>query len=105
MTPAGAWSDAREAAALPGHMGVYELADAAGRVVFIGCAGGRSRFGLRGEVCDALARIEGASRFRVEITTAYLTRHRELLMRHQAAHGALPAGNGPVPGLGRLSPG
>ncbi|MBK80824.1 MAG: hypothetical protein CMQ43_07915 [Gammaproteobacteria bacterium] len=99
------WSDAADAAALPGHMGVYELADAAGRVLYIGCAGGRSRFGLRGEVCDALGRIDGASRFRVEVTTAYLTRHRELLMRHQAAHGGLPAANGPVPGLGRLSPG
>jgi hypothetical protein len=100
-----AWSDARLAAALPGHMGVYELADDAGRVIYIGCAGGRSRFGLRGEVQDALARIDGASRFRIEITTAYLTRHRELLMRHQAVHGGLPAANEPVPGLGRLSPG
>lgn len=105
MTRPGGWSEARQAGALPGHMGVYELADDAGRVLYIGCAGGRSRFGLRGEVCDALARIEGASRFRVEITTAYLTRHRELLMRHRAAHGALPAANAPVPGLGRLSPG
>ena len=105
MTDRGVWSDAREAAGLPGHMGVYELADAAGRVIYIGCAGGRSRFGLRGEVQDALARIQGASRFRIEITTAYLTRHRELLMRHRAAHGELPAANEPVPGLGRLSPG
>ena len=35
---------------LQGHLGVYELADASGKTLFIGYAGGRSRFGLRGEL-------------------------------------------------------
>ena len=35
-------------AQLPGHLGVYQLADAAGEIVYIGMAGGRSLFGLKG---------------------------------------------------------
>ncbi len=100
-----AWRPRAEAAALPGHMGVFELGDEAGAVVFVGYAGGRSRFGLRGEISEALERLPDASGFRYEVTTAYLTRYRELLMAHRAISGALPPGNAPVPGLGRLSPG
>lgn len=99
------WKPRADAQALPGHMGVFELGDDAGAVVFVGYAGGRSRFGLRGEICEALARLPDAAGFRYEVTTAYLTRYQELLMAHRAASGALPPGNGPVPGLGRLSPG
>jgi len=90
---------------LPGHMGVYELADADGTVLLIGYAGGRSRFGMRGEIAAAVERTPGAARFRYEVTTAYLTRYQELLMVHQAEFGWLPPGNAPEPGLGRLSPG
>jgi hypothetical protein len=90
--------------ALPGHMGVFELADDAGQVLYVGYAGGRSRFGLRGEIAAAADRL-AASRFRYEVTTAYLTRWQELLMGHRAATGALPPGNADVTGLGRLSPG
>jgi hypothetical protein len=85
-------------------MGVYELGDAAGAVIFVGYAGGRSRFGLRGEIEAQAARFAAASGFRYEVTTAYLTRYQELLMAHRADFGTLPAGNGDVPGLGRLSP-
>ena len=42
--------------ALPGQLGVYQLADADGRVVYIGFAGGRSLFGLRSELERALQR-------------------------------------------------
>jgi hypothetical protein len=84
-------------------MGVFEVADTGGRVIYIGFAGGRSRMGLRGEVAAALERFEDAAAVRFEVTTAYLSRHRELLMAHVADHGALPAGNPPEPGLGRLS--
>lgn len=91
-------------AALPGHMGVFELTDAAGAVIYLGYAGGRSLFGLRGEIESAAGRLD-AEGFRYEVTTAYLTRFQELLMLHEARHGRLPAGNDPVPGLGRLSPG
>ena len=98
------WRSLDAAADLPGQLGVYQLADDAGDVLFIGYAGGRSPFGLRGEVGGARARVPAATCYRVEITTAYLTRYQELLMLHQADHGCLPANNEPHPGLGRLSP-
>ena len=41
-------------AQLPGHLGVYQLADAAGEIVYIGMAGGRSLFGLKGALTEAL---------------------------------------------------
>jgi hypothetical protein len=91
--------------ALPGHMGVFELGDADGAVIYVGYAGGRSRFGLRGEIEAAAARVAECAGYRFEVTTAYLTRYRELLMAHQSRHGRLPRCNSPVPGLGRLSPG
>jgi hypothetical protein len=94
-------------AALPGQLGVYQLADAAGRVVYIGFAGGRTLFGLRSELEQALReRPGGAERFRYEINQQYTTRYQELLMLHVADHGALPAANAdkPPPRLGRLSP-
>jgi hypothetical protein len=94
-------------AALPGQLGVYQLADAEGRVVYIGFAGGRSLFGLRGELERALQeRPAGAARFRIEVNQQYTTRHLELLMLHVADHGSLPVVNAadPPPRLGRLSP-
>jgi hypothetical protein len=92
---------------LPGQLGVYQLADAAGRVVCIGFAGGRSVFGLRSELERALReRPGGATRFRCEINQQYTTRYQELLMLHVADHGALPEVNqaDPPVRLGRLSP-
>lgn len=92
---------------LPGQLGVFELADAAGHVVFIGFAGGRSLFGVRSEVERTLAdKPAGATQFRVEINQQYTTRYQELLMLHVHDHGSVPAGNigKPLPRLGRLSP-
>ncbi|MGI9643079.1 MAG: DUF7508 domain-containing protein [Acidimicrobiia bacterium] len=102
----GTWRDGTEAvvAALPGQLGVFELAGDDGRTLFIGCADARSLFGLRSAVSAALAEVVDATRFRVEVTTAYHTRWRELLMVHRADHGALPRYNEQPPGLGRLSP-
>jgi len=94
-------------ATLPGQLGVYQLADAEGRVVYIGAAGGRTLFGLRSELERALAeRPAGATRFRFEVNQQYTTRHLELLMLHVADHGSLPVVNAtdPPPRLGRLSP-
>ena len=94
-------------AVLAGHMGVYELANAAGEVLLIGCADARSRFGLRGELVRLVASPPtGAAQYRVEITTAYLTRWQELMMVHAADHGTLPPLNPAADAarLGRLSP-
>jgi hypothetical protein len=98
------WNQRGTASRLSGQLGVYQLGDDSGEVLLIGYAGGRSRFGLRGEVESALERAPTATQYRVEITTAYLTRFQELLMLHQADYGTLPVLNDPVPGLGRLSP-
>ena len=97
---------AEAVARLGGELGVYQLADGEGQVVRIGYAGGRSLFGLRGELQTALAAGE-AAQFRVEVTAGYLSRYEELLMVHKADFGALPPGNGADAGrrLGRLSPG
>ena len=93
--------------ALPGQLGVYQLADSTGRVVQIGFAGGRSLFGLRSELERALReRPAGAALFRTEVNQQYTSRHLELLMLHVADHGSLPVVNqaDPPPRLGRLSP-
>jgi hypothetical protein len=93
--------------ALPGQLGVYQLADSTGRIVHIGFAGGRSLFGLRSELERALAeRSGGAVRFRTEVNQQYTSRYQELLMLHVADHGSLPVVNqaDPPPRLGRLSP-
>jgi hypothetical protein len=92
---------------LPGQLGVFQLADDTGKVVFIGFAGGRSLFGVRSEIEKALTeRPAGATQFRVEINQQYTTRYQELLMVHVYDHGSVPAGNvgQPLPRLGRLSP-
>jgi hypothetical protein len=93
--------------ALPGQLGVYQLADPEGRVVYIGFAGGRSLFGLRSELERALReRPGGAARFRTEVNQQYTSRHLELLMLHVADYGSLPVVNAADPPvrLGRLSP-
>lgn len=104
-----AWQSLPEAATrLRGNLGVFQLADTAGTVLYIGFAGGRSQFGLGGEVRSLAERIPAATHVRWEVTTAYQSRFRELLAVHQADHGALPEfnvtfGHRPML-LGRLSP-
>lgn len=103
----GAWRklERGEVDTVRGQLGVYQLADGDDEVTLIGYAGGRSRFGLRGELDAHLARGETGS-FRIEATSAYLSRYRELLMVHFADHGDLPPGNAEDPArIGRLSPG
>jgi hypothetical protein len=91
--------------ALPGQLGVFELADGEARVLQIGYAGGRSLFGLRSAIDDARRQHRGAVSFRYEVTMQYLSRYQELLMLHKADHGTLPEGNaGERMTLGRLSP-
>lgn len=92
-----------EAASVPGgQMGVYQLGDAHGSVLRIGYAGGRSRFGLGGELRDA---VGTADTFRYEVTSAYMSRYLELMMVHLHDFGRLPERNDEDPArLGRLSP-
>lgn len=103
----GSWTPLTIAAAeaLPGCPGVYELAEQDGRVVRIAYAGGRSLFGLRGELAEAArAHSERNLRFRAEQNMQYISRWRELLMVHRRRHGTLPDENPPedAAGLGYL---
>jgi hypothetical protein len=103
------WRDLEEAevARLGCELGVFQLGDQQGRVIRIGFAGGRSLFGLRGELANELKRRAGQkARFRLEITSQYLSRFEELLMIHKADHGELPAENESERGrrIGRLHP-
>ena len=89
----------------PGHLGVYQLADAAGEIVYIGVAGGRSLFGLKGALTDMLHMPPaGATQFRYEVNMAYHTRYFELLQAYRNDYDRLPAGNTDVDeqSLGRL---
>jgi hypothetical protein len=93
------------AARLPGQLGVYQVADAGGAVLYIGQAGARSPFGLRSELQREFAERGEGCQFRVEVNQQYRTRWFELLMVHQADHGSLPTDNAKnPPPLGRLSP-
>ena len=98
--------------ALPGTVGVYELGDAGGDVIFVGFAGGRTAFGLRGVIGDHFSDNEPntvirarAERYRYEVTTNYLIRRLELLSRFHEDNGRLPPGNEagrePLPPLAR----
>lgn len=98
----------REAAmALPAQLGVYQIADSDGRVLRIDFAGGRTLFGLRGELAREAGERGDGFLFRHEIHMQYQSRWQELLMVHVADHGALPPENEThrPQRLGRLSPG
>lgn len=94
----GAWRDlsADETAQLPGCLGVFEIATADAEVVQIGYAGGRSLFGLRGELSTIAANHPGESlRFRTESNMQYTSRWKELLMVYVAETGNIPRWNSP----------
>ncbi|CAN5698015.1 hypothetical protein BH11PSE3_BH11PSE3_44620 [soil metagenome] len=96
---------AETATRLPGQLGVYQVADAQGAILYIGQAGARSPFGLRSELQRELTERGAGHQFRVEVNQQYRTRWFELLMVHKADHGSLPADNAKnPPPLGRLSP-
>ena len=94
-------------ARLPGHLGVFQLGNDDGEVLFIGCADGRTRFGLREAVGSTLdSPVEGATCFRTESTMAYHSRVRELLQIHLHDFGAVPSTNTGLDEsrLGRIRP-
>ena len=96
---------AEEIARLPGQLGIYQIADAAGTMLYLGQAGARAPFGLRSELQRELAERGPDYQFRVAVNQQYRTRWFELLMVHQADHGSLPPDNAKnPPPLGRLSP-
>jgi hypothetical protein len=94
----------REVARLPAQLGVYQIAEPDGEIVRIGYAGGKSLFGLRGEIAaQASARGGRPGLFRCEVTMQYMSRYQELLMVHLAEHGRLPRENKERPDrVGRL---
>jgi len=96
------WTDYDPATAsrLPGALGVYEIGDEDGNVLYVGFAGGRSRYGLRGEIMARFdpdspqgAITQQARKLRYEVNMMYMTRFIELLENHQDALGVLPVGN------------
>ncbi len=124
--PWTAWDDAIDYRRLPGAMGVYELADEDQHTLYIGKAGGRSPFGLRGELFrhfstperlaeenwahprtgDTLPSLAGRARYyRYEVNHMYYSRWVECLTRFREDHGRLPVANledpEPLPPLGR----
>ncbi len=101
------WTEISEGAvsALHANPGVYEIADASGETVWIGYAGGKSLFGLRGEVAKYIGDPQAAV-FRVEQNMQYISRWKELLMVFRSQNGALPVLNPAEDGfqLGHLGP-
>jgi len=98
------WLTAAQALSrLAGNLGVFQLAGAQQQLLYIGFAGGKSSFGLKGEVERALQLHPSVQFVRYEVTTSYHTRYRELLMAHIADQGSLPPLNSIAP-TGRISP-
>ncbi len=64
-------SNEQALAKVRGQMGVYQLADVDGEVIYMSYAGGRSLGGLRGEITRSLAEQAHACQVRYEITTSY----------------------------------
>ena|SRR5579884_392463 len=104
------WEHERE---IPNTLGVYEIANESGEVIYIGFAGGRSLFGLRGELKkhfegrgNSVTSEQGAQ-FRYEINMQYMSRYRDLLQRYNEDHGDVPIGDKLpgeyVPSLGRFN--
>lgn len=99
--------DSAHVQAITGHLGVYQLGNAHGDIVYIGVAGGRSRFGLKGELASKLAdNIADVTCFRIEINMSYRTRHLELLQAFVHDYDRLPIANTDIniASLGRLRP-
>ena len=62
---------------IKGQLGVFELGNESGEILYIGAADARSLFGLKGVLEENLGT---AANFRCEVTTMYSTRRQELLI-------------------------
>ena len=78
---------------LAAQLGVYQISNNKEEIVYIGYAGGRSLWGLRGALQDKLAELGEGYQFRIEVNQQYLSRWEELLKVHKGDHDALPPGN------------
>ena len=89
-----------------GQLGVYQLGSETDGVTYIGCADARTLFGLK-EKLQSHIDAGAAGFFRIEVTSAFQTRYRELLMVYFSDHQSYPRDNkeSDLPRLGRLSPG
>ncbi len=99
------WAPFTGERAVSGSTGVYEISDAEGHSLYIGAAGARDLFGLKGCI-GAHASDPEATQYRYEVTSAYLSRWMELLGRYQQEHGRPPPLNRSeeTPSLPRFSP-
>ena len=79
---------------LQAQLGVYQIAEPDGTISYIGYAGGRSLFGLNGDLKKELENRNGQpALFRHEVNMQYMSRHEELLMLHVSDFGELPERN------------
>lgn len=120
------WDDSIDYREIPGAMGIFEIADAGQRTLYIAKAGARSPFGIRGELFrhlstperlskenwthpqmgQSLPSLQGKGRYyRYEVNHQYYSRWIEALTRFHEDWGALPPANledpEGVPPLGR----
>ena len=78
-------------AALPGQLGVYQVADEEGNVLSVGYAGAKHLFGIRSALEEELSLHKDTAKFfRCEFTSNYRSRWDELLMLHLHDNGELP---------------
>ena len=103
------WMPLEEAshATVAAHLGVYQLANDEGEIVYIGVANAQTLFGIKGELRKAIADPPAsATQCRYEVNMAYRTRHAELLQAYMHDHGELPVANTDIDPrtLGRLRP-
>jgi len=108
------WDPTIDFRKLPGAMGIYEIGNEAGDVLYIGKAGGRSPFGIRGELFRTFASPaemedknwthpqmgqkwpatdESVHFYRYEVNHQYYGRWVEALLAHHAEFSQLPPGN------------
>lgn len=74
-------------AEIPVAVGVFEIADADGNSLALGFAGGHSTFGLRSEIPKKAAEFSGPLSYRIELTMAYQSRLKEILLLGQGREG------------------